>query len=335
MPKISVFMAAYNSASYIEEAITSILHQTFQNFELLIVNDGSTDSTGSIIRSFSDSRIKLIENPINRGLLYSRNLALIYAQGDYIAVMDSDDIASPHRLEKQYKIFQQRPNLALLGSYAYVIDQNGNKTSRTIITCVGSDKIRVTLLFSNEFVHSSTMIRSTVFKEMNGYQNHSLAEDYSLFTRIALKYEVDNIPEYLISYRVHDNNISRLKLKDLEEMHYPILAQQLQQLDIDCSRHNLEIILTPFSMSKFTLNEYHKLYKTLITSNRKIKAFPILEFERILCEKWCELVMRKSKKDAIFQLFRTPIFQKKFVTAKQIRKAFKYSIKHFLSIQKS
>ena len=99
--KITVFMPVYNSERYLKEAIDSILNQSYKNFELLIINDGSTDSSIDIIKSYNDSRIKLINNDCNKGLPYTRNLGLKLAKGDYIAIMDSDDISYIHRLKKQ------------------------------------------------------------------------------------------------------------------------------------------------------------------------------------------------------------------------------------------
>ena len=104
MPIVTVFMAAYNAAQFIEKSIQSILNQTFNDFELLIVDDGSTDNTLEIIRSFTDDRITIIENKINRGLIYTRNLAIQYARGTYLAIQDSDDISLPNRLERQFEI---------------------------------------------------------------------------------------------------------------------------------------------------------------------------------------------------------------------------------------
>jgi glycosyltransferase involved in cell wall biosynthesis len=112
-PKITVFMAAYNSENYISDSIKSILDQSFSDFELLIINDGSTDLTVDIIEKFNDPRIRLVHNDKNRGLTYTRNVALTEALGEYIAILDSDDIAVKNRLELQYNFFQQHPEYAL------------------------------------------------------------------------------------------------------------------------------------------------------------------------------------------------------------------------------
>ena len=165
MPKITVFIPAYNTAQYISDAINSILSQTYTDFELLIIDDGSTDETNQIISSYSDSRIRLIKNRENRGLVYSRNLALTEARGKYLAILDSDDVAHENRLEIQLKEFENRPNLALLGTPANIINSQGERTGEIIKVKHGKDNVSTELfiifagvprsarfgLFSNSF----------------------------------------------------------------------------------------------------------------------------------------------------------------------------------------
>src|SRR5690554_1467307 len=124
-PKITVFMAAYNAEAFIAEAISSILNQSFEDFELLVVNDGSIDKTVDVVHSFADPRIRLIHNEKNNGLVYTRNSALDEARGEYIAVLDSDDIAVPERLQLQYDYMIQYPKIALCGGHAALIDAQG------------------------------------------------------------------------------------------------------------------------------------------------------------------------------------------------------------------
>src|SRR5690606_34870006 len=214
---VTVFMAAYNATPYIAQAIQSILNQSFRDFELLIVDDGSTDNTVEIINSFDDPRIRLIENDSNKGLGFTRNIALKEAKGEFLAILDADDIAFPKRLEKQVNHFFINPKLAVLGSYAHIIDKKGNRTGKDIKLSCNSDKLRATLFLSNTFVHSSIMMRTSIFREIGGYPNHPVAQDYALLVRIGLKYEIENLPEYLVEYRMHDSNISLQKKKTVRE----------------------------------------------------------------------------------------------------------------------
>jgi glycosyltransferase involved in cell wall biosynthesis len=129
-PKVSVVMSVYNGEKYLCEAIDSILNQTFENFEFLIVNDGSTDRTLEILQSYRDPRIKVINNERNIGLTASLNKGLKIAKGEYVARMDADDVSFPHRLEQQKAFLDRNPRVAMVGSWAEVIDESG-KTQET------------------------------------------------------------------------------------------------------------------------------------------------------------------------------------------------------------
>src|SRR5690606_26652735 len=180
---ITVFMAAFNAAPYIAQSIQSVLNQTYSNFELLIVDDGSTDNTVDIINSFQDKRIRLIQNPVNKGLPYTRNIALDEAKGEFIAILDSDDISFPNRLQAQINYFQEHPKLAVLGGYAYIIDKDGERTSNVLTPITDSNSLRAILLFVNSFTHSTVMMRTAAFRSIGGYPNYPVAQDYGLFSR--------------------------------------------------------------------------------------------------------------------------------------------------------
>lgn len=325
---ITVFMAAYNSAQYIKKSINSILNQTFKNFELLIVDDGSEDNTVDIIQSYNDPRIRLIKNDKNRGLGYTRNVALTEAKGEFIAILDSDDIAYPTRLEVQMKNFKRRPNLAVLGSYAYIIDGNGKKTGEKIYPTTGSNKIKATLLFSNTFAHSTIMMKTKIFREVGGYPNHPVAQDYALLSRIALKYEVDNLPEYLAEYRVHDTNISVLKKNLVRQELSKILAYEFNLLLSKTTKKDLDIILDPIKKSKYTIEEYYNTYRNILIQNAQKKQYPVDELHQIISNNWYQIIIEKGKYKTLLYLFRKPIFTSRFFTLKQIRKAFKKSIRY-------
>ncbi|MCP8319033.1 MAG: glycosyltransferase, partial [Candidatus Methylarchaceae archaeon HK01B] len=125
-PKITILMSVYNGEKYLREAIDSILNQTFKDFEFLIINDGSTDRTVEILRSYHDSRIKIITNEKNMGLTKSLNKGLKIARSEYVARMDADDISYPRRLEVQYEYMKKNPDVGIVGSWNDVIDDKGN-----------------------------------------------------------------------------------------------------------------------------------------------------------------------------------------------------------------
>ncbi|MBD1420248.1 glycosyltransferase [Sphingobacterium chuzhouense] len=328
-------MAAYNAAPFISQAIESVLNQTFEDFELLIVNDGSTDNTREIVHSFTDPRIRLIENDGNKGLSFTRNVALTEAKGEFMAILDSDDIAHPDRLEIQIQHFLNRPKLAVLGGYAYIIDHTGCRTGQEMAPICETNTLHAGLLFYNSFVHSTVMLRMSAFTEVGGYPPYIAAEDYGLFSRIALKHEVSNIPQYLIEYRIHGNNISLQKKDIMEAQLKDILFYQLDKLSLSITNLDPAILLSPVTGSKYSPKEYYTLYRSIIFENRKHKQYPTIELERIFFNNWYAIIMEKGKSNTFPLFLRKPIFNQQYVTAKQIRKTFKQSLKYLLGIQRS
>lgn len=222
-PRISVVMSVWNGERYLHEAINSVLQQTFADYEFIIVNDASTDSSPQIIRSFSDDRIRVINNDINIGLTKSLNKALKEAEGEYIARQDADDISLADRFAEQLKYLDEHPEVALLGTSAYYINENGETTGKCVTT--GSPSIG-RLLKGNRFIHGSTMFRRAVVDELGGYNElFRYGQDYELWLRIAGYYEVRNLTQLLYKLRFHQENI---RSKNGEEsVLYGLLARRL------------------------------------------------------------------------------------------------------------
>ncbi|MGF6849410.1 glycosyltransferase involved in cell wall biosynthesis [Chitinophaga sp. W3I9] len=141
-------MAAYNGEAYIEKSIQSVLDQSFTDFELLIVNDGSTDRTFDIVGKFTDPRIRLVHNDGNKGLTFTRNRGIEEARGQYIAILDCDDIAMPDRLEAQTSFLDSNPEIALCGGQAVTIDESGKQTGNLNVMA-GDKNISPELVFHN------------------------------------------------------------------------------------------------------------------------------------------------------------------------------------------
>jgi glycosyltransferase involved in cell wall biosynthesis len=331
---VTVFMTAYNSSPYIGEAIHSILNQSYPYFEFIIVNDGSTDNTQEIIDSFDDKRIKCIQNPTNQGLSISRNIALKEANGVYLAILDSDDIAFPERLEKQVNHLENTPDLAVLGGKAVIIDSFGNETGEILEIPHQSENVHALLFFKNKFVHSSVMMRTAVFKEMGGYQSEGLGEDYDLFVRISHQYKVDNLPEYLVAYRKHPTNISKTGHSDEHRELFPIKAKQLKALHIPAEIEYLHILISDIRKLNYSVAYFADFYCLLIEQNLKLKLYHPDLFGRLIFQQWYDVVRLKSESNALLLLFKKPIFKWKYVTFKQIRKTFKLSLKYLFRIKK-
>lgn len=331
-------MAAYNVGDYITESIQSILDQTFKDFELLIVNDGSTDQTVDLVNRFKDSRIRLFNNDRNRGLTYTRNVAIKEAQGEYIAILDSDDIALPNRLELQYNFFQKYPGFALCGGHGTVIDKTGQhvEDSRFIVP-IGADKIKMTLLFQNTYINSTVMYKSAVLRELNGYQDYAPAEDYELFTRISDIYPVNNLDAVLVKYRIHDANTSIVQSERGRKNVFRIKQKQLEYLQIEpdetTSTAFFSLLEGDYSANTFT--DYLSLFSRLKKANKSLKKYPEIPFEKKLFDYWFQIIYEKNAKmNALSLLFNVSLFKWSFITLRQLRKTFKLSVKGIGSISK-
>jgi len=198
-PKISVIMSVYNGEKYLREAINSILNQTFKNFEFIIVNDGSTDSSLDIIKSYNDARIVVIDQK-NTGQGIGRNIAIKHSNGEYIAILDADDISMPDRLQLQYDFLEKHPECVAIGSNAEIIDKDGNYVY-TSNQALSWEEIKNNLP-SMPFFHSSTMYRKAAFEKVGGYPEIYRIEDIVYFNKLAKIGELCNLPDVLIKYRL-------------------------------------------------------------------------------------------------------------------------------------
>lgn len=214
-PEITVLMPVYNGERFLKEAIESILNQTFENFEILIINDGSTDTSKEIITSYSDQRIRLVENTRNIGLAASLNNGLRMARGRLMARQDADDISLPHRFQCQTAYMKTHPDTVLLGTQGIDIDEKG--------ICIGSllkpesmGGIRWYLLFDNPFIHTSVMFhKDTVLNKLGGYdEDFPCAQDYDLWSRTACSYTAANLGEYLVQKRTTSGSITSQMARD-------------------------------------------------------------------------------------------------------------------------
>ena len=226
--KISVMMSVYNGEKYLGQAIDSILNQTFADFEFIIVNDGSTDSSFKIIQSYHDRRIRVIDNTENIGLTKSLNNAIGEACGEYIARQDADDISLPNRFQEQLRYFEQHPGTALLGTSASFIDSEGKIVGKRIALANPSKS----LVIANQFNHGSTMFKTRIFRKLGGYNElFRYCQDYELWLRMAKHGEVRNLTQVLYQLRFHRGNVRFIKGE--ESALYHLLAKRLIRNDLD------------------------------------------------------------------------------------------------------
>jgi len=227
MPKISVLMPVYNGEKFLGDAITSILGQTEKDFELIIVDDGSTDGSENIIKFYNDPRIKYFKRP-HEGLVSTLNFGIDKATAKYVARMDADDVACPARLEKQYKYMLEH-ELIVCGGWADLIDEDGDKMGELKFPPVEASAIRNYAILHNPFIHPTVMFNKETIVKAGLYRNFKHVEDYELWTRLIFKNRVGNIPEKLINYRLHSLQITIRKNRLMRASSYLVRFYALRR----------------------------------------------------------------------------------------------------------
>ena len=213
-PAVSVILPAYNCEKFIGKAIESVLQQTFSDFELIIINDGSTDKTEFAILAFADPRIVYIKNQTNKGLVFTLNKGIDLANGKYIARMDGDDISLPERLKKQYSYLKENHEVKILATVVKLIDeknQAAGKWSSDANNITWQD-IRKELPKDNCIAHPSVMGITDVFKKYRLNKSQSQGEDYDLWLRLAAdNIAIHKLPEPLLEHRILSGSFTRTR----------------------------------------------------------------------------------------------------------------------------
>ena len=227
-PTVSVVLSVRNGGNDLPQALETILNQSFVDFELIAINNGSTDGTADYLDSIGDPRVRVFHQA-DAGLAAALNRGISLSRGRYIARQDHDDLADPSRVEKQVRFLNAHPEHALVGTRAEI--WVGNKpTSRFHDHPTEDEELRFGLLFNNPFVHSSVMIRKAALDEVGSYttdRSRQPPEDYELWSRIARRYRVANLPERLTVYREVPTSMSREGVDPFKEKLALISAENL------------------------------------------------------------------------------------------------------------
>jgi glycosyltransferase involved in cell wall biosynthesis len=271
-PLVSVIMSVFNGENYLDEAITSILLQTYTNFELIIINDCSTDRSLEIIESYNDKRINIINNNQNIGCAKSCNKGCHQAKGEYIAIMDQDDIAYLNRLERQILFMEQNVDVGIAGSCIRFVGSTQNIFYET-----NSDILKISFLRNNFVVHPSVMMRNELLQKYGLSYDETLwfAADYDLLVRGAKYFRVININEIHLQYRRSANQMSASWRKYLHETDRVRLSQ-IANFDINPTEEEKQVHLKLMNLSKVNSETESKTVqwiKKLIYANKKKKYY--------------------------------------------------------------
>lgn len=231
MTKVSVIMPVYNGQAFLAESVKSILNQTHPFLELVIVDDASVDSTSEIIKEFASGKIIYLRNDRNLGVAESLNRGICHSTGEYIARMDADDIALPNRLKKQVNYLEQHQEIGVCGTW---VRFHGRYEGIVEKRPVGPGVLKAFLMLDNPLMHPTVVMRRRVFDAVGVVYDRRFerCEDFELWERLAAVTAIDNIPEPLLRYRVHDTNVTTRHLDEVWEKSCEVLARSLARIGV-------------------------------------------------------------------------------------------------------
>ncbi len=291
-PEISVIMPAYNAEKYIAESIESVLNQTFKDFELLILDDASSDKTKEIVLSYAqkDNRIVYVEKQSNHGPATLRNEGISLAKGTFIALNDADDLSETTRFEKQISVFKSQPNVAVCGSW--ILNFGDNMESYVFEAPQNPIEIKLTFLSYDCLANSSAMFRKSCVENLEYQKEFVPAEDYKLWSEVIVNHDFFIIQEALVHYRQHENNISKTKadnlaisdLKIKTDLFLKIFALQDGDFDYKKLVHLFDVLGYRKKLSKSELLEFFEMTKKIIAINTEKNIFPQAMFQKTMEE---------------------------------------------------
>lgn len=290
MPELSIIMPLYNTERYVGQAVQSLLSQSYTDFELIIVNDASTDNSLEIVRSFDDSRIRILSNEQNRGIVFSRNKGLQEARGEFVAPFDSDDIAVKDKFEKQIGYLKKHKEVGMIGSWARMIDEEGKLLKNRWKLTATPEQIPAVMLFRNYFVQSSVVMRLETVPEGGYSAGFDVVEDYKMWTEVLSKSKAWNFPEYLVLYRVHRNGATKRNPEELFIKESQLLEHIYKPFRIKIDDHIAKLILLIRSnatiRNKETLDEIENFLHLLNDQNRKLSIINQKQLKKVIFNRW-------------------------------------------------
>ena len=264
-PAITVLMPVFNGAKHLREAIDSILAQTERDFEFLIIDDGSTDNTAEILSSYSDPRIRRLQNNVNLGLVASLNIGISQARGTYLARMDADDISLPDRFKHQLTFLEQE-QADIVGCHFEIMDAAGNFV-QTVEVPLTADSFTACLANTVPFAHGSVMLRLAFLqRHLLSYDPNPCAEDYDLWVRMyAYGAKMINVPLLLFRYRDYGSSLSKTKRAENALSSKALRRQFVLHNAASCSSALMRLLQTetPLSYTEQvnTINLAYRLYQ--------------------------------------------------------------------------
>ena len=294
-PKVTVFIPVFNREPYVGDAIESVLHQDFTDFEILLIDDGSTDRSVEIMRAYTDPRVRIVCNDDNLGIPRTRNRGLELARGEYIALLDSDDRAATTRLQKQVDFLDNHPDHVQVGSWCRMIDERGRRMKKVKRQPVLPQDVDAQLLFRCALSNRSIMARTAILQRFGYRVDYPRCQDYYLHVQLAKQYKMANLPECLVYGRVHHQQITRQTAELGDDRKREIAREQLLEMGAAFTDADLTPHLNLSRMRKLRITPDRKYLEwaedwllQLERANQQSRRYEEQAFRRALSEKWMQ-----------------------------------------------
>ncbi len=302
-PKVTVLIPVHNRQRYVGAAVESILAQSLEDLELLVIDDGSTDASRGVVRGFADPRLRLVCNDANRGIPATRNQGIALARGEYLAFLDSDDCALPQRLARQVRFLEEHPDYAAVGAWVEWINENGRPLGRIKRKAVSAEQIAAERLFRSCLENSASTARTAILRAYGHRERYALGSDYDLWARIAAEHKLATLPEVLVRRRTHAGRSTHAKSERIKAIRLEIFAEQLTALGVSFSKTDLErhYLLRRMQKLDFTPDEAYLEWagswlQGLKKANEKARRYPEPVFSQILGEFWLKTCWHASRR---------------------------------------
>lgn len=290
-PLVSVLLPSYNAGKYLSSSIKSILTQTYNNFELIIIDDASIDNTEEIVFNFRDDRIRYFKNHKNLGVVNSLNKAISLAEGKYLLRMDADDISLRNRIEIQISYLEKNPDVGVLGTNLKCFGKNNDIWRNP----VSFEEIKIKLFFDSPLWHPTVAIRKSVLVNNNIYYDldYEHCEDYKMWYDLSKVSIIRNIDKILLLYRIHDNNHSRNQ-PNLKKLRMQIYSESIFNRNHQIYDPDLHNLLMSYhgDIINEKLLEIKKWLYTLKEENKRLNYFPQILFEKYIKQKFRHCLIR-------------------------------------------
>ena len=264
-PKVSIVLNFYNEEKYLKIAIESMINQTYDDYELILVDDASTDRSFDIAMSYQGDRVKVVRTETNKGAAHARNTGMRISEGEYIAFIDGDDFSKLDRIEKQVKYLDEYKDVLAVSCLANYIDEDGFIIGKETIELLSKSEVKASFLFGNQFSQSGAMIRSSVFRKYNIYQKEDLrvSQDYFFWLQILQKGDVYILPERLVYYRIHNSKASQRannNRKEYNRLMSKLINYAWESKGLYVTNEEVEFIYIHFFKAKVIWRIKHFIY---------------------------------------------------------------------------